>query len=208
METDWSVAAAAGDPLIEIPWRDDATGLAWVDLRVDANTQRERIAAIPEAAASPALARCLALLNAPQGLLLTTKCDRWRLDEEERSDLADVLDQSPSEWGYGTYIDVLMAHALPMSDFLLQEEWARLTALRCAGLPVEDARMEAVVRPARSSDNWGYGLTFYCYGGGANESRADAAWAGALEQATPLLIAAAESLLISRKEIDIGGPLP
>lgn len=197
METDWSVAAAADDPVIEVPWRDDGSALAWVDLRVNAEAQRKRMAAIPEAATSPALAHSLALLNAPLGLLLTTKCDRWRMNEEERADLADALDAPATTYGYGSYIDVLMAHATPMTDFLLHEEWVRLTAMRCAALTAEAAQMEVIVRPACSNGIWGYGTTLYCYAGGMDEAHAEAAWASALTQITPVLIEAAENLLVS-----------
>jgi hypothetical protein len=87
METDWSVAAGADDPVIETRWSDAASGLGWVDLRVDGEMQRSRIAALPEAARSPAMTEALALLNAPHGLLMTTKCDRWQLSDEERAEL-------------------------------------------------------------------------------------------------------------------------
>ena len=40
METDWSVAAGADDPVIEAHWSDAASGLRWLDLRVDDETQR------------------------------------------------------------------------------------------------------------------------------------------------------------------------
>ena len=106
METDWSVAAGAEDPVIETDWTDAASGLAWVDLRVEGETQRSRIAALPEAARSHAMAEALALLNAPHGLLMTTKCDRWRLSDEERAELADALDAPIAASGYGSYIDV------------------------------------------------------------------------------------------------------
>ena len=202
METDWSVAAGAEDPVIETGWSDAASGLAWVDLRVDGETQRSRIAALPEAARSPAMAEALALLNAPRGLLMTTKCDRWRLSDEERAELADALDAPIAASGYGSYIDVLMAHAVPMADFLLHEEWARTTSRRCAALAVEDARLELVVRPAHRGEHWGYGLTVYCYAGGADEVHAEAAWARAVEQVTPVLIATAESLFASPEELD------
>ena len=133
METDWSVAAGGDDPVIEARWSDAATGLAWVDLRVDGETQRSRIAALPEAARSPAMARALALLNAPRGVLMTTKCDRWLLSDAERAELADALDAPVLACGYGSYIDVLMAHAVPMADFLLHEEWARTTGTSMRG---------------------------------------------------------------------------
>ncbi len=201
METDWSVAAGADDPVIDAGWSDAASGLGWVDLRVDGETQRDRIAALPEAAGSPALASALALLNAPQGLLMTTKCDRWLLSDSERAELADVLDAPISACGYGSYMDVLMAHAVPMADFLLHEEWARTTARRCAGLPIEDARLELVVRPAQKDAVWGYGLTAYCYAGGADTSRAEAVLEKVLEQAVPVLIAAAEAMFASPDEL-------
>jgi hypothetical protein len=201
METDWSVAASADDPVIEGRWSDAASGLAWVDLRVDVETQSARIAALPEGAASPAMAWALTLLNAPHGLLMTTKCDRWQMSDEERVELADALDGLVAVCGCGSYIDVLMAHAVPMADFLLHEEWARTAARRCAALPVDDTRVELVVRPAHNDAVWGYGLTVYCYAGGADERLAGAAWDRAMEQMTPVLIAVAEAMFASPDEI-------
>ena len=203
METDWSVAAGGDDPVIETRWSDAATGLAWVDLRVDGETQRSRIAALPEAARSPVMARALALLNAPRGVLMTTKCDRWLLSDAERAELADALDAPVLACGYGSYIDVLMAHAVPMADFLLHEEWARTTARRGAALPVDDARLEVMVRPAHNENVWGYGLTVYCYAGGVDEARAEVVWVDAIEQTVPILIATAEAMFASPEEIDI-----
>jgi hypothetical protein len=202
METDWSVAAGADDPVIETHWSDAASGLAWVDLRGDGEALGSRIAKLPEAAASPAMARALALLNAPRGLLMTTKCDRWQMDTEERVELADALDAPVPPWGCASYIDVLMVHATPMADFLLHEEWARATARRCAALAVDDARVEVVVRPAHNDDVWGYGLTLYCYAGGADELRANATWDSVIEQTIPVLIAAAEAMFALPEEVD------
>jgi hypothetical protein len=202
VETDWSVAAGADDPVIEAGWSDAASGLAWVDLRVDAETQRSRIAALPEATRSPTMAHALALLNT-SGLLMTTKCDRWQLNEEERTELAEALDVPIAARGCASYIDVLMAHAVPMADFLLHEEWARTTALGCAALPVEEARLELIVRAAHRDELWGYGLTVYCYAGGADEVHAEAAWANAVAETTPVLIATAESLFALPHEVDL-----
>jgi hypothetical protein len=201
METDWSVAAGADDPVIETGWSDAASGMAWVDLRGDGEAQGSRIATLPEAARSPAMALALALLNAPRGLLMTTKCDRWQMNDEERAQLADTLDAPIAPRGCGSYIDVLMVHAMPMADFLLHEEWARTTARRCAALAGDDARVEVVVRPAHNDDVWGYGLTLYCYAGGADELGAESAWGSAIEQTIPVLIAAAEAMFASPKEM-------
>ena len=204
METDWSVAAGADDPVIETGWSDTASALGWVDLQVDGEEQRRRISTLPEAARSPAITDALLLLNAPGGLLMTTKCDRWQMDEAERAEVADALDAPPALYGCGSYIDVLMAHAVPMADFLLHEEWARTTARRCAALSADDARLDIVVRPAHHGDIWGYGLSVYCYAGGADEVRAEAAWSAAIAATVPVLIATAESLFASPEELGDG----
>lgn len=201
METDWSVAAGADDPVIEARWSDASSGLAWVDLRVDAETQRSRIAALPEAATSPAMAKALSLLNAPHGMLMTTKCDRWQMSDEERAELADALDEPVAACGVASYVDVLMAHAVPTSDFLMHEEWARTAARRCAALPIDNAHVELVVRPARIDDVWGYGLTMYCYAADADERGAEAVWSRAIEQTVPVLIATAEAMVVSPEEM-------
>lgn len=201
MESDWSVAAGADEPVIETHWSGAASGLAWIDLRVDEELQRSRIAALPEAAALPALARALALLNAPRGLLMTTKCDRWPMSDAELAELAEALDASPAACGFGSYIDVLMVHPMPMADFLLHEEWARTAARRCAALDVPDARVEMVVRPARKDDIWGFGMSVYCYASGAHEAAAGIGWAEALERTIPIVIAAAEELFASPEEL-------
>jgi len=196
MESDWSVAAAAADPVIEVAWEDAASGLAWSDLCIaDPAEQQRRIAALAEAASSPVMTRALTLLNAPRGLLLTTKCDRWPMDEDELAEHANLLDAPATPYGYGSYIDILMAHPLPMSDFLLHEEWARLASRRAAALPIESARMEVVVRPARQTDTWGFGLSIYCYGAGADPAAAEAAWAAALDAVIPVLVRSAGELV-------------
>jgi hypothetical protein len=201
METDWSVAAAAEDPAIEAEWSDAASGLRSADLRVDAAEQGRRIAALPETAAAPALGRALALLNAPGGMMMTTKCDRWTMDGDELAEMADLLDAPVEAYGMATYIDVLMAHQVPMSDFLLHEEWARTTARHGAALDIENARLDIVVRPARREGAWGFGLTVYCYGVGQDAEQAGAAWSDALEQTVPLLIGAGESMFAKPAEL-------
>ena len=206
METDWNVAAAGDDPLIEVPWADAGSAMQFVDLRVETALRRVWIAAIPEAAGSPPLARALDRLNDPAGLLMTSKCDRWALDAEERAALADALDAPAEAHGWGSYIDVLMAHALPMADFLLHEEWARATARRCSGLTHSQARLELIIRPAQRHQTWGYGLSMYVYGGGSTPDAAEAVWAAALEDCVTVLCAAGEAMLMSPGEASSAEP--
>ncbi len=204
METDWSVAAGADDPVIETPWSDAASGLAWVDLRVDEELQRSRIAALPEAAASPAMARGLALFNAPSGMLMTSKCDRWPLSDAELVELAEALEVSVAAYGFGSYVDLLMVHEIPMADFLLHEELARTAARRCAALNIPETRMEMVVRPAHKNGIWGFGVSVYCYACAADEAAAGGAWAEAIAQTSPIVIAAAHALFVSPEELGDG----
>jgi cytochrome c-type biogenesis protein CcmH/NrfG len=63
--------------------------------------------------------------------------------------------------------------------------------------------MELVVRPAQKDSVWGYGLTVYCYAGGADTSRAGEILDEALKQTVPVLIASAEAMLASPDAIDI-----
>ena len=87
--------------------------------------------------------------------------------------------------GFGSYIDVLMVHAVPMADFLLHEEWARTAARRCAALNVRMAASEMMVRPATQDGIWGFGMSVYCYAYGRDEAAAGTSWAEALEQTIP-----------------------
>ena len=196
METDWSVAAGADDPLIEIPWRDAAMGLEFTDLRVNAVTQTDRIAGLPETADSSALARVLALLNRRTGLLMTSKCDRWLLDDEERAELAEILDTPIAAHGCGSYIDVLMTHPIPMADLLLHEEWARATTRRSATLAHPEARLDLIIRPAQFHTVWGYGMTVYHYAAGSDPRRAQDAWTAALEETVAILIEVADASVV------------
>jgi hypothetical protein len=61
-----------------------------------------------------------------------------------------------------------------------------------------------VVRPAHHGDAWGFGLTVYCYAGGADEMLAEAAWSAAIAATIPVLVATAESLFASPEELGDG----
>jgi hypothetical protein len=196
MESDWSVAVSSEDPVIGTDWAPAPGAAPWRDLRLaDPVLQRSRIASLPEAVSSPALARALHRLNAPGGVLRTVKCDRWVLSRQELEEHALLLDVPAGAHGTGSYIDVLMDHPIPRADFLLHEEWARTVARRASAVELGDARTEMVVRPALEEGCWGFGLSAYCYGMGADAGAGEAAWAAALDAMVPLLAEAAEGLV-------------
>jgi hypothetical protein len=126
------------------------------------------------------------------------------LDEAELVELAEALDASPTANGFGSYIDVVMVHTVPMTDFLLHEEWARTAARRCAGLNVPDGRVEMLVRAAHKNGVWGFGMSVYCYASGRDQAAAGTAWGAALEQTIPIVIAAAEELFVFPEELGSG----
>ncbi len=195
METDWSVAAGGDDPLIVVPWKDEAGRVRFVDLRQPRDLQSASLSQLPEASTSPSLWRLLTLLNDSGGVLMTSKCDRWQMDDEERRELSDVLDAPVAPAGVASYVDVLMTHPMPMADFLLHEEWVRATALGCAALEHPAARLDLIVRPAQLDGHWGYGVSMYVYAVGANVAQAEAAWSAALDGCAPILRAAAEATM-------------
>jgi len=95
-------------------------------------------------------------------------------------------------------------HTIPITDFLLHEEWARTAARRCARLNLPEGRMEMLVRPAHENGIWGFGVSVYCYASGCDQAAAGAAWAKALQLTIPIVIAAAEELFVSPEELGSG----
>src|SRR5580704_6933482 len=76
MEADWSVALAADDPVIAVPWASsagDTRKCHFVDLRLGEHLIDE----IEEARSRPALRSALLLLNSGESQLWTAKCDAW-----------------------------------------------------------------------------------------------------------------------------------
>ena len=75
MEADWTVALAADDPVITVPWAapEGVRGCKFVDLRLGGHLIEE----IEEARARPALRSALLLLNGAESPLWTAKCDAW-----------------------------------------------------------------------------------------------------------------------------------
>ncbi len=186
MEADWSVALAASDPVITVPWAatgDDELKCRFVDLRMGPHLVEE----IEEAQGSPALRSALLLLNGAGSHLWTAKCDAWSSSPDQGDDPFDAyeMDAEPGEtvFGAGSYIDLLASDFETRQRFDVQELWLRAVTERLRAIPANAARVELVMRRAQVDAVPGYGVTWFVEGCGSTAQRAGQAWGGAFDLA-------------------------
>ncbi len=101
MEADWSVALAAGDPVITVPW---AASDDDVDPSADSSIcacSLHGIDEIEEARAKPRLRSALLLLNGAASQFWTAKCDAWSSSVDEGDEAFDPyeMDAEPRRDG-------------------------------------------------------------------------------------------------------------
>jgi hypothetical protein len=137
---------------------------------LDLRAHPERADRLPEAQALPGLSDALALLNARDATVWTSKCDVWSPEAFD----ADELDAVP---GQGTkalacYIDLLPATGI----WLTMDEVAEWCRELCAALrtrPLRQCRADLVIRRAFfTSDQTGLGITAYLTACGATSALA------------------------------------
>ncbi len=186
MEADWSVALAATDPVITVPWSaygDNEPKCKFIDLRVYPHL----IAEIEEAQRRPALRSALLLLNGVASDLWTAKCDAWSSNPEHGDDPLDPYEMGaePGETAFGTgsYIDLLARDFEIPQRFETQERWLRAVTERLRAIPASAARVELVLRRAQVDAVPGFGVTWFVEGCGATAQRADQGWENALDLA-------------------------
>ena len=169
MEADWEIELGGESPLIEAAWS------GFVDLRL----HPERTSQLPEAAALPALAQALEVLNSATSPLWTSKCDVWPVADMAEFD-ADELDAPPgfAFHAIGVYIDLLPRNEhkweLPATA---AADCRKLCGLLRA-VPLRCCRVDLVVRQAilnsapATAASMSLGITAYFTACGP--SRADA----------------------------------
>jgi hypothetical protein len=177
MEADWEFelgadAAGLAAPVIDACW----PGL--VDLRRSPELARQ----LPEAAAFPALAEALILLNSADSPVWSCKCDYWPRLEAGEFD-PDELDAPSgcSDHAMGCYIDLLPASngqwPAPEAVEKACKRWCGL--LRA--VPLRCCRVDLVIRRAlMSADRLDLGITAYLTACGASSAEAALALQAAL----------------------------
>jgi hypothetical protein len=191
MEADWSVALATADPVITVPWAasgDDEPKCRFVDLRMGPDL----IDAIEEARGRPALRSGLLLLNRVDSQFWTAKCDAWTSSPEQGDDPFDPyeMDAEPGEtdFGTGSYIDLLSRDFQASRCFDTQEQWLRTLTERLRATPANSARVELVMRRAQVDGVPGFGVSWFVEGCGASAQRADQGWKQAFQAALAVIM--------------------
>jgi hypothetical protein len=190
MEADWTVALAAGDPVITVPWAasdDDVGKCRFVDLRLGAHLIDE----IEEARAKPPLRSALLLLNAATSPLWTAKCDAWTSSVDDGAEPFDAYEMGAESgdtaFGAGSYVDLLARDVSFLADFERQEKWIRAVTEVIRSAPASAARVELVLRRAEVEGTSGFAVTWFVEGCGSTAQRAAQRWAKALDLALAVI---------------------
>ena len=191
MEADWSVALAADDPVITVPWEacgEDPGKCRFVDLRRHPHLIDE----IEEAKERPPLRTALLLLNGASSPFWTAKCDTWAHGADEGEALYDRydMDAEPGEtaFGAGAYIDLLARDNAFFSSFERQERWLRVVTEKLQATPARAVRVELVLRPAEVEGVPGFAVTWFVEGCGATPHSAGQGWGLALDLALAVMM--------------------
>jgi hypothetical protein len=191
MEADWSVALAADDPVITIPWvgpAEDVHKCKFLDLRLEPSLIDE----IEEARFRPALRAALLRLNGGASPLWTAKCDTWSSSVDEGAEPYDPYEMNadPGEtlFGAGSYIDVLPCEGALFRSFERQERWIRVMTETLRIVPGRAARVEFVLRRAEVERVPGFAVTWFVEGCGATAQGAAQAWGEAFDCALGVIM--------------------
>jgi hypothetical protein len=191
MEADWSVALAAGDPVIAVPWAasgDDIRKGRFVDLRLGGHLIDE----IEEARSKPALRSALLLLNGAVSPLWTAKCDAWTSSADDGAEAFDPYEMAAepgyTAFGAGSYVDLLARDISFRSSFERQERWIRVVTEALRAIPASAARVELVLRRAEVEAVPGFAVTWFVEGCGATAQRAGQKWSETLDLALAVIM--------------------
>jgi hypothetical protein len=183
MEADWAAEIGPDFPSIDVPWE------GFVDLRKSSFV----IEAISEATLHPALSAALRALNTEDSPVFTSKCDRWIIADEALD--PDEFDSSAEEAqiAVASYIDISQRDPIQLTSFDFHESWARQLTAALRTIPITQARIDLVLRPATVDQHCGFGMTLYAAGCGSNAAEAEAAWQAVLAAAIPATIKSASA---------------
>jgi hypothetical protein len=175
VEADYAVELGADDETLELPWAAADVGPRYCDLK----RQPELLRNVEEAGRVPQLAEFLAVMNSPDGILETAKCDIWSSTE-----------MSPEEEIFGatykfcSYVDIVFSQEFRYS-FAEHEQFAKRVTQLLKRVPEIPAAVELLIRRCfyhvASEIQEGFYITLYLFGYGDDEPQARQRWAIALK---------------------------
>lgn len=197
MDADYSVELGPTAPALELPWKDPAGRIEYIDLRCEPHG----IESVPEARQFPALRKLLLAVNSAQRAWQTAKCDVWTENVDASENLYNA------EFMQSCYVDLVLAEPWKLlRDSLPQhEQLARQLARALEDDESLEASAEIVVRrcyfhretaagesgkaePPTNESDAGYCLTLYVTGFGGCAEEADMRWETAMGLATRCLL--------------------
>jgi len=174
MLADFSIELGRDDHALEIPWSSPDGTQRYFNLK----RQPELLLDVVETADNRELAEFLVVLNAPQSMVETAKCDTWLTDEIHPEE--EVFG---AQWKFGAYVDLIFSDLAQRASLPLHEELVQGVNELLKRAPDFAASAEFVVRrcyshasadPEESDD--GYCITVYISGFGDEEGDAQKNW--------------------------------
>jgi hypothetical protein len=186
MDADFSIELGREDPVLDLPWKDPAGKLAYVDLK----RHPELMARIEEAEKFPELGEFLRVMNSARSVVETAKCDAWATTEVSPEE--EVYDASHK---FVSYVDVVFSNLdvrqsslrqAPLRESLsAHEQFARKLVELLRRAPETPSAAEVCVRRCYFGEDDGIREGFYCtlyvsgYGNDGASARRN--WAVALK---------------------------
>jgi len=171
MDADFSIELGREDPVLDFPWTDPASKLAYVDVK----RCPELMASIEEAEEFPELGEFLRVMNSARSMVETAKCDAWATTELSVEE--DVYDASHK---FASYVDVVFSEIDMRQSFALHEQFARKLVELLRRVPDTPSAAEVCVRRCYFGEDSGVRDGFYCTlnvsGYGNNDANARQNW--------------------------------
>jgi hypothetical protein len=163
MDADFSIELGREDPVLDLPWKDPAGKLAYVDLK----RHPELMARIEEAEKFPELGECLRVMNSARSMVETAKCDAWATTELSPEE--EVYDASHK---FVSYVDVVFSNMDVRQSSLRQsslreslpahEQFARKLVELLRRVPETPSAAEVCVRRCYFGEDGGIREGLYC----------------------------------------------
>jgi hypothetical protein len=172
MQVDFAVELGPDDETLEMPWTAEAGGPRYYDLK----RHPELLDNIEETHRITELGQFLSIVNAPECILESAKCDAWpstEINPEEK-----IFGATHK---FGSYVDLLFSDELSRFSFSGHEQLAKQLTDLLKRVPEIQAAAEFLIRRCyyhRDGETRdGFYITFYLFGYGDDETQSRQRWA-------------------------------